>query len=213
MVNHNFNGGVRWRLATDGIRIAGAVPETTRGEPQTVARVVNLPVAVTGRMIFVKCAETSLLAGSLTVTPNGLEVIRSGAAVGASTFTLLPGASAIFVGEATVGWHVYSPTYAGGYVAVGNNTYDFGVAGIVTRVAQGTPSGGDKAYDLPVAQGTGRVITIKCASASASNIVVTPNAGAGDLIDGAVTLTLAPGQAATIIDTVTLAGGNDWAVI
>ena len=37
--NHNFNGGVRWRLASDGIRIVGAAPETTRGEPQTVARV------------------------------------------------------------------------------------------------------------------------------------------------------------------------------
>lgn len=39
IVNHNFNGGVRWRLASDGIRIAGAAPETTRGEPQTVERV------------------------------------------------------------------------------------------------------------------------------------------------------------------------------
>ena len=39
VVNHNFNGGVRWRLAPDGIRIAGAAPETTRGAPQTVARV------------------------------------------------------------------------------------------------------------------------------------------------------------------------------
>ncbi len=39
IVNHNFNDGVRWRLASEGIRIAGAAPETTRGEPQTVARV------------------------------------------------------------------------------------------------------------------------------------------------------------------------------
>ena len=39
VVNHDFNGGVRWRLAVDGIRIGGAAPEISRGEPQTVARV------------------------------------------------------------------------------------------------------------------------------------------------------------------------------
>ena len=39
--NHNFNGGVNWRLDTNGIRISGAAPEDTGGAPQTVARIFN----------------------------------------------------------------------------------------------------------------------------------------------------------------------------
>ena len=38
-VNHGIFGSVEWRLAEDGIRIAGAVPETTGGRPVTVGRV------------------------------------------------------------------------------------------------------------------------------------------------------------------------------
>lgn len=39
--NHNFNGGVNWRLDTAGIRIDDAAPEDTGGAPQTVARVMR----------------------------------------------------------------------------------------------------------------------------------------------------------------------------
>lgn len=39
--NHNFNGGVQWRLAADGIRIKNAPPEDTGGQPQTVARIMS----------------------------------------------------------------------------------------------------------------------------------------------------------------------------
>ncbi|MBL4720598.1 MAG: transglycosylase SLT domain-containing protein [Alphaproteobacteria bacterium] len=41
MVNHNFNHGVAWRLASDGVRIDGAAPEDTGGRPATVARVLS----------------------------------------------------------------------------------------------------------------------------------------------------------------------------
>lgn len=39
--NHNFNGGVNWRLDTDGIRISDVEPEDTGGRPQTMARIFN----------------------------------------------------------------------------------------------------------------------------------------------------------------------------
>lgn len=39
--NHNFNGGVNWRLDTSGIRISDAPPEDTGGAPQTVARIFS----------------------------------------------------------------------------------------------------------------------------------------------------------------------------
>ncbi|MFT6583573.1 MAG: hypothetical protein ACJAU6_004027 [Alphaproteobacteria bacterium] len=38
---HNFNGGVAWRLAEDGVRIDAAAPEHTGGRPATVARVLG----------------------------------------------------------------------------------------------------------------------------------------------------------------------------
>lgn len=38
-VNHGIFGSVQWRLARDGIRIAEAAPEVTRGRPVTVRRV------------------------------------------------------------------------------------------------------------------------------------------------------------------------------
>lgn len=41
LVNHSFNGGVRWRLAEDGVRVEDSEPEHTGGQPQTVARVWN----------------------------------------------------------------------------------------------------------------------------------------------------------------------------
>jgi hypothetical protein len=37
--DHSVFGGVAWRLAKDGIRIAGNAPETTGGAPKTVQRV------------------------------------------------------------------------------------------------------------------------------------------------------------------------------
>jgi hypothetical protein len=39
--SHNFNGGVTWRLAKDGVRIGDAAPENTGGRPATVARVLE----------------------------------------------------------------------------------------------------------------------------------------------------------------------------
>lgn len=39
--NHNFNGGVNWRLDTNGIRVSDAEPEDTGGRPQTVARIFS----------------------------------------------------------------------------------------------------------------------------------------------------------------------------
>lgn len=38
-IDHSIFGSVEWRLAEDGIRIAGAAPETTGGRPVTVGRV------------------------------------------------------------------------------------------------------------------------------------------------------------------------------